>query len=564
MLSASEMADRKKARKSLEAKRVALEEAVERAVCEKVYARIWRHRSTDDEERDHKLRSRTAALSLVGIGLKELLMTGDDLTEEERQKTKEKEPEIREWLSTARHDIMLMNDEKYPLGKVQHLTAAHKSIVEALSKIFPSTSSADEILPTLIYALITLPPVSLNVISDLMFIQRFRGSSRMDGETAYCLVNLEAAISFLETVDLSSLRANETTTPGKADSRPSTPRSEVTPMALGLSEAPDLIQTPATPTSKGAPNEPSSPATTKAQRRLSNLIQAQQTKFEAASDAVRDSIIDSADQAMGRINNTLDTSFKFFFGGLRDRNPNSPVIEQPALPKTLEDAMKLVSSPTRGDDDDDASSVGAVSSTQGEDRPEPASTTSNKRLEAKMTDMFAGRKQIRERSTDSTRSAGSTGRRVTFPQTSEDKTPASTAVKAEVPAQSNTSAVDSLRNMGNSLNPLNRFASINVLPRFGRAVSSSSTPVLPSPIAEQPKQSPSPEPPSRTATGEVAHVDEKGAKAIAAIEQLKKTSPPVKRFLEVKDAQEMKLKEVDELLKEYQRLAAAMRGAINY
>jgi hypothetical protein len=335
-------------------------------------------------------------------------------------------------------------------------------------------------------------------------------------------------------------------------------------MALGLSEAPDLIQTPATPTSKGAPNEPSSPATTKAQRRLSNLIQAQQTKFEAASDAVRDSIIDSADQAMGRINNTLDTSFKFFFGGLRDRNPNSPVIEQPALPKTLEDAMKLVSSPTRGDDDDDASSVGAVSSTQGEDRPEPASTTSNKRLEAKMTDMFAGRKQIRERSTDSTRSAGSTGRRVTFPQTSEDKTPASTAVKAEVPAQSNTSAVDSLRNMGNSLNPLNRFASINVLPRFGRAVSSSSTPVLPSPIAEQPKQSPSPEPPSRTATGEVAHVDEKGAKAIAAIEQLKKTSPPVKRFLEVKDAQEMKLKEVDELLKEYQRLAAAMRGAINY
>jgi hypothetical protein len=563
MLSASEMADRKKARKSLEAKRVALEEAVERAVCEKVYARIWRHRSTDDEERDHKLRSRTAALSLVGIGLKELLMTGDDLTEDERQKTKDKEPEIREWLSTARQDIMLMNDEKYPLGKVQHLTAAHKSIVEALSKIFPSTSSADEILPTLIYALITLPPVSLNVISDLMFIQRFRGSSRMDGETAYCLVNLEAAISFLETVDLSSLRANEPTAPGKPDSRPSTPRSEVTPMALGLSDAPDLIQTPATPTSRGTPNEPSSPTTTKAQRRLSNLIQAQQTKFEAASDAVRDSILDSADQAMGRINNTLDTSFKFFFGGLRDRNPNSPVIEQPALPKTLEDARKLVSSQTRIDDDDDASSVGAASSTQGEERPEQP--TGNKRLEAKMTDMFAGRKQIRERSTDSSRSAGSAGgRRVTFPQTTEDKTAPPAAAKAEAPAPSNTSAVDSLRNMGNSLNPLNRFASINVLPRFARAVSSSSTPVLPSPIAEQPPQSPSPEPLSRPATLPVTPADDKGAKAIAAIEQLKKTPPPVKRFLEVKDAQEMKLKEVDELLKDYQRLAAAMRGAINY
>ncbi|KAF1921180.1 hypothetical protein BDU57DRAFT_509838 [Ampelomyces quisqualis] len=562
MLSAREMADRKKARKSLEAKRLALEEAVERAVCEKVYASIWRHRSTDDEERDHKLRSRTAALSLVGIGLKELLMTGDALTEEEREKTREKEPEIREWLSTARHDIMKMSDEKFPLGKVLHLTAAHKSIVEALSKIFPATSSADEILPTLIYTLITLPPVYLNVISDLSFIQRFRASSRMDGETAYCLVNLEAAISFLETVDLSSLRANEPTAPEKSDSRPTTPRTEITPMALGLSDAPDLVQTPATPTGKGAANEPSSPATTKAQRRLSNLIQAQQTKFEAASDAVRDSILDSADQAMGRINNTLDTSFNFFFGGLRDKNPNGPTLEQPALPKTLEDARKLVSSPTHGDDDDDTSSVGAASSTQGDDRHE---ASGNKRLEAKMTDLFAGRKQIRERSTDSSRSVGSTsGRRVTFPATAEEKTPSPAAVKAEPSAPSNTSAVDSLRNMGNSLNPLNRFTGINVLPRFGRAVSSSSTPVLPSPSTEQPKQSPSPEPLDRKATGEVAVVNEKGTKAIAAIEQLKKTPPPVKKFLEAKDTQELKLKEVEELLKEYQRLATAMRGAINH
>ncbi|KAH7356276.1 hypothetical protein BKA66DRAFT_428469 [Pyrenochaeta sp. MPI-SDFR-AT-0127] len=563
MLSASEMADRKKARKSLEAKRFALEEAVERAVCEKVYERIWRHRSTDDEERDHKLRSRTASLSLVGIGLKELLMTGDELTEEERRKTKEKEPEIREWLSAARQDVLKMNEERYPLGKVQHLTAAHKSIVEALSKIFPSTSSADEILPTLIYALMTLPPVHLNVISDLKFIQRFRGSSRMDGETAYCLVNLEAAISFLETVDLSSLRAEEAAF-GSSESRPSTPKSEITPMSLGLSQAPDLIQTPATPTTKGTAAEPSSPTTTKAQRRLSNLIQTQTNKFEAASDAVRESIIDSADQALGRINNTLDTSFKFFFGGLREGNPNSLVQAQPELPKTLEDARKLVSSPTRAGGDDDNLSVSAASSIHGDDHNDP---TANKGLEAKMTDLFAGRRQIRDRSVDSARSGGSnSGRRVAFTSTPsvEDKTSSPAASKADPPAQNNPSAVDSLRNMGNSFNPLNRFASINVLPRFGRAISSSSTPVLPSPTSEQPKTSPSPEPLSRTTTGEVLQTDEKGTKAIAALEQLKKTTPPVKRFVEAKDAQDLKLKEVDELLKEYQRLASALRGAINY
>lgn len=565
MLSAAEMAARKKARKALEAKRVALEEAVERAVCEKVYARIWRHRSTDDQERDHKLRSRTAALSLVGIGLKELLMTGDAMSDEERQKTQEKEPEIREWLSTARQDLLGMNDEKYPLGKVHHLTAAHKSIVEALSKIFPSTSSADEILPALIYALITLPPVHLNVISDLRFIQRFRGASRMDGETAYCLVNLEAAISFLETVDLSSLRAEEAG-PCKSDSRPSTPKTEITPMSLGLADAPDLVQTPATPIATSFHVESSSPTATKAQRRLSNLIQTQTNKFEAASDAVRDSIIDSADQALGRINNTLDSSFKFFFGNLKDKDPSRPELETPVLPKTLEDARKLVSSPTRANCDDDSLSVSAASSVHGDELPELAAS---KTLETKMTDLFAGRKQIRDRSVDSTRSGGSSsGRRVVFAATPgvEEKTlpPPPAAVKTEPVASGNPSAVDSLRNMGNSLNPLNRFAGINVLPRFGRAVSSSSTPVLPSPSTDQTKMSPSPEPLSRSATAEGAQSDEKGARAIAALEQLKKTSPPVKRFVEAKDAQELKVKEVDELLKEYQRLAGAMRGAINY
>ncbi len=552
MLSATEMADRKKARRALEVKRYALEEAVERTVCEKLYEKLWRHRSTDDEERDHKLRSRTAALSLVGIGLKELLMTGDELTEEERQKTKEKEPEIKEWLSAARQDILKMNDEKCPLGKIQHLTAAHTSIVEALSKIFPATSSADEILPTLIYALITMPPVELNVISDLNFIQRFRGSSRIDGETAYCLVNLEAAISFLETVDLSSLRAEEAAS-GKSASNQ---KSEITPMSLGLSQEPDFLQHTA---SKGTAADTSA-ATTKAQRRLSNLIQAQTNKIEAASDAVRESIIESADQALGRINDTLDNSFKFFFGGLRNNDPNSPVKAQPELPRTLEDARKLVSSPTRMDRDEDSLSVSGAGSIHEE-------PTEAKSLEAKMADLFAGKKTIRDRSADSARSGGSSsGRRLPFPSVpNSDEKPPAVPPKNDLSSPS-PSAVDSLRNMGNSFNPLNRFASINVLPRFGRALSSnSSTPVLPSPTTEQPKPSPSPEPPSRLLTSDASsQLEEKAVRAITALDALRKTTPPVKRFVEAKDAQEFKLKEVDELLKEYQRLAAALKGAINY
>lgn len=75
LLTASEVTDRRKARKHLELKRLAMEEAVERGVCEKVYPRLWRHQSTNDEARDEKLRSRAAALSVVGVNLKELLST---------------------------------------------------------------------------------------------------------------------------------------------------------------------------------------------------------------------------------------------------------------------------------------------------------------------------------------------------------------------------------------------------------------------------------------------------------------------------------------------------------
>lgn len=71
-----------------------------------------------------------------------------------------------------------------------------------------SDSSADRILPTLIFCLIHCP-ADVTVVSDLLFIQRFRMKKSIDGEAAYCLTNLEAAICFLETVDLASLKLDD-------------------------------------------------------------------------------------------------------------------------------------------------------------------------------------------------------------------------------------------------------------------------------------------------------------------------------------------------------------------
>lgn len=544
MLTVSEVADRKKARRLLELKRTALEEAVERAVCEKIYSRIWRHRNTDDAERDEKLRSRTAALSLVGIGLKELLGHGEEITPEMRKSMEEKKDKIPEMLAEVRESIQKMNDEKHPLGKLQHLTGAHKSIVEALSQIFPSSSSADEILPTLIYALITSPPDSICVVSNLHFVQRFRTASKVDGEAAYCLVNLEASIAFLENVDLSTLRADELPGgPDKSAGRPITP-SGAPPMDLGITPAKASLS----PEGADGKHEALPSPMDKSQRRLSNLIQAQTNRIEAASDAARQAVLDSADQAFESINQTLDNSLKFLFGRLKEQQTGGK--SEAVHPKTLEDVRKLVSTPPPIDDN--ASAGSSIN--------EEATETQR---DSKVTDLFGGRRPLRERSVDSARS-GASSRRVAFTPADKGTDPlTSPPPQATTPNSAGTSAVESMRNLGNSLNPLRGFGGMNMLPRFGRTNTAPATPVSPTPEkAKQTDGGSVTDLPTTSSPSPIPEPDPKAAAAVKRLDELSKTAPPVKRFIDAKEAKDLKIGDVDELLKEYQRLASALRAAI--
>ena len=576
MLTPSEVADRRKARRLLEQKRLALEEAVERGICEKVYDKIWKHRTTDDEARDEKLRSRTAALSVVGIGLKELHMDSTDGAKAEVRKTaEEKEDEINQSLAAAREALIHMDDDRFPLGKLHQLTVAHKAIVETLSQLFPSSSSADEILPTLIYTLITCPHEGINVVSNLNFIQRFRTQSKVDGEAAYCLVNLEAAISFLETVDLSSLRADELPEgPAKSTSRPSTPTTEKPPPSprpsLGRSLTPGLSPVTAVSTDQSTPNStakaalpspstPNPPSRPQHQRRISGMMQAQVDRIEAG----RENFLKTADKFYDSVNGTLDNSLQFLFGRFKEQIANG---ESP-LPKTLEDARKLVSSPEKGEDDDSLSLSGRSSPSNVED----PLNASGKASDAKLLELLGGKRQpLRDHSVDSTKSGGS-GRRVTW----DTKTSASKE-KANKDEQSPTpqgNLFSSINNTVNSINPLNRFGMPN-FSRFGRAPSGSSA--QPSPpadksgrlgdIVESPMSAKSgelsvPNSLERTKSRESSNGGD-DLNAREALAELKKLKPPKKRFIEVENASQLRLGEVEELLLEYRRLAKAIGEAI--
>ncbi|KAL8723724.1 MAG: hypothetical protein Q9225_000019 [Loekoesia sp. 1 TL-2023] len=563
MLTPQEISARRKTRRLLEQKRLALEEAVERRTCERVYKRIWRHRSTLDEVRDEKLRSRTAALALIGIGLKDLGIETDATEGDGNGAEESLESRIENWIAPARDGLLRMNEASHPLGKLQHLAAAHKCIVDLLSRLHQSSSSADEILPTLIYTLITSPPEGINVISNLNFIQRFRASSKIDGEAAYCLTNLEAAITFLETVDLATLRSDEPPEgPPRSSSRPSTPHGESSsnwaagPLlspAQGIPISAEAKASPSQPLFSDPPqspdidqNVPSPPLSHP--RRRSNLFQPTTSALGAASDAVRT----TADQGLKNIGSTLDHSFKFLFGRLKEQHvvsPDGDANSTVILPKTLDDARKLVDPKPAEDDQGNISGASSIA-----ERSDDA-TESGPSFDEKLLGVFAGRKQQppRDRSVDSLQSSGSGGKKVAFANDNKAKSESTAQLSSspsaqEQPTPTASSAVESMKNLGNSLNPLNRLAGMSVMRGFGRN-SSGSTPTLTTTTASVEK------PPA-----EMAEISDPKPSTMPPPPTPNKFAPPIKRFMDIPDAGELKVGEITELLKDYQRLAAALKA----
>ena len=530
MLTASEVAEKRKARKFLSYKRVSLEEAVERRACEAVYDKIWRHRTTLDEVRDEKLRSKTAALLLVGINLKDLGIDIDISTIDE-----DKQKEADDCISVARECLAKMNEEKYPLGKLQHLSYAHKAIVDALTKLLPSSSSADEILPTLIYTLITCPPEGINVISNFLFIQRFRSSSKMDGETAYCLTNIEASITFLENVDLSELRADEMQTGQvKADSAssektgPFDPTKEAAaPSVAPVSASPEFLKS-----DKDASNTlpRAQPSASQQQRGLNTLFQPPSKMLGAANDAVRS----TADQGIKNIGASLDTSFNFVFGRLKEFQSGKDD-SIPILPKTLAEARRLVAYPASGDNksltEEDNTAKGPLAT----DRP-PLRHVGSKAEETFMG-LVSGRRTPRDRSADSARTQGSSKKSSIAAGSLRGESSPGVSQPSPMTLSAST-PLDSVRNFGNTLNPLNHIP--GVIRNLGRSASDS------------------PGGPASPALPERAKAAQAQAERPSSGSSSIKSHPPIQRFLDTQHASELKIGDVSTLLDDYKRLAAVL------
>ncbi|KAF3770467.1 hypothetical protein M406DRAFT_245698 [Cryphonectria parasitica EP155] len=572
MITADEMTERKRKRKAIEQQRGTLEEAVERRLCEGIYAKIYRHRTTQDEAQDDKLRSKTAALAVVGIGLTDL---GVQLTEssEPPEAQAERAEEVRKWLDGARQELIAMNESRYPLGKLNHLKTAHKSIVDTLSHFHPS-SSADEIMPMLIYTLITLPPANLNVISDLRFIERFRWEPKLVGEAAYCMTNLEAAISFLETVDLSTLRSDEAPSGPPRSSSP--PRAETFPPAYSPTLSAATSTTAASDANPaGTVRKPSpSPANRlkvaqERNRRFSDLVNTPAQALGAASDAVRN----TADQGLKNISNSLGDSYRMLMGRLREpANADAEVV----VPKTLEDARKLIGTPPLEDD-------ASVTSSQNQEDNSANLTESGARRprprEDKVLNLISGRTKssaARDHSADSSRSGESGTKRLSGLFGGDDGALGRENRTSGGGVTTPNPLTEGMRNLSNSLNPMAKFASgvgmgIGSFRPFARTPSQPVTPQATTISGSVKSGSSGAEggdlatvrltlgTHTHTPTPPLQHLAFPELAANLPPKETPKINPPIKRFMEMQNPADLRIAEVLELLRDYRRLAGALK-----
>ncbi|KWU41357.1 hypothetical protein RHOSPDRAFT_23182 [Rhodotorula sp. JG-1b] len=107
------------------------------------------------------------------------------------------------FLNFAQSELCKMNQYKAPRDKLICVLNCCKVIFGLMRHVASGEEGADTFIPFLIYVVIKANPEHL--VSNLQYIQRFRNPEKLSGEGGYYLSSLTAAISFIETLDASSL-----------------------------------------------------------------------------------------------------------------------------------------------------------------------------------------------------------------------------------------------------------------------------------------------------------------------------------------------------------------------
>ncbi|KAI1790304.1 hypothetical protein LXA43DRAFT_1017387 [Ganoderma leucocontextum] len=142
--------------------------------------------TTDDLERDRVLEQRIALFGWIDA--KHL-----DVPEGEGSEG---------FLMFAQQELLKINHYKAPRDKLICILNCCK-VIFGLIRHLHKDESADTFIPILIYVVIKGNPP--NLLSNVEFINRFRNPTKLQSEAGYYLSSLMGAVSFIETMDHSSL-----------------------------------------------------------------------------------------------------------------------------------------------------------------------------------------------------------------------------------------------------------------------------------------------------------------------------------------------------------------------
>jgi hypothetical protein len=106
------------------------------------------------------------------------------------------------FLLFAQQELVKLNHYKAPRDKLICILNCCK-VIFGLIRHLNSEESADTFVPILIYVVLKANPE--NLLSNVEFVNRFRNPSKLQSEAGYYLSSLMGAVSFIETMDHTSL-----------------------------------------------------------------------------------------------------------------------------------------------------------------------------------------------------------------------------------------------------------------------------------------------------------------------------------------------------------------------
>jgi len=241
---------------------------------------------------------------------------------------------------------------------------------------------------------------------------------------------------------------------------------------------------------------------------------------------------------------TSTTATNFFLGKFKERQNSTSSAHgiHTDAPKTLDEARKLVGTPPPEEE-------GSLSGASSIHSPEIPEKDKGLKPEDKVLNIVGGRKASinRDRSADSNRSGGSSSKKVAFASENSKEKDKTVSALGMTPPTAVSNPLESMRNFGKNLdlNPMSRIAGMGSFRGFGR-----STPTTPT---TQKDTIPGDGGVSELTTAFPDLTESLPPKEVA------KVAPPIKKFMDLQNPGDLKISEVMELLRDYRRLAGALK-----